>query len=284
MNTDIRILSPCGMLGYGFPEQSFMNGLEFGLHGIVVDAGSTDGGPHKLGAGVSIVSKRAVKKDLDIMITQGLPRNIPIIIGSAGGSGARTHVNWTLDIIDEILDERGLQAKVSVIWADFTQEEIHLASEEGRIKGLSPNIPPLTRERIDSTNSIVAQMGHEPIVEALKQGETSSYAAGLMIRPHSRRSGSIMARTRGYPIIWEKYWNAAHCAPNLAQPRTAFLARSAMIRLPFNRLTRTGRAARPALPPIPSMRRNIRISCMVPDSRLIWRIADSRKWKKASFA
>lgn len=170
MNTDIRILSPCGMLGYGFPEQSFMNGLAFELHGIVVDAGSTDGGPHKLGAGVSIVSKRAVKKDLDIMITQGLPRNIPIIIGSAGGSGARTHVNWTLDIIDEILDERGLQAKVSVIWADFTQEEIHLASEEGRIKGLSPNIPPLTRERIDSTNSIVAQMGHEPIVEALKQG------------------------------------------------------------------------------------------------------------------
>lgn len=170
MNTDIRILSPCGMLGYGFPEQSFMNGLAFELHGIVVDAGSTDGGPHKLGAGVSIVSKRAVKKDLDIMITQGLPRNIPIIIGSAGGSGARTHVNWTLDIIDEILDERGLQAKVSVIWADFTQEEIHLAREEGRIKGLSPNIPPLTRERIDSTNSIVAQMGHEPIVEALKQG------------------------------------------------------------------------------------------------------------------
>ncbi|MEC0202000.1 acyclic terpene utilization AtuA family protein [Paenibacillus lautus] len=170
MNTDIRILSPCGMLGYGFPEQSFMNGLEFELHGIVVDAGSTDGGPHKLGAGVSIVSKRAVKKDLDIMLTNGLPRKIPIIIGSAGGSGARTHVNWTLEIIDEILDERGLQAKVSVIWADFTQEEIYQAKEEGRIKALSPNIPPLTSELIDSTNSIVAQMGHEPIVEALQQG------------------------------------------------------------------------------------------------------------------
>ncbi|MPY17951.1 DUF1446 domain-containing protein [Paenibacillus glucanolyticus] len=170
MNTDIRILSPCGMLGYGFPEQSFMNGMEFELHGIVVDAGSTDGGPHKLGAGVSIVSKRAVKKDLDIMITNGLSRKIPIIIGSAGGSGAQTHVNWTLDIIDEILDERGLQAKVSVIWADFTQQEIHQAKEEGRIKALSPNIPPLTSELINSTNSIVAQMGHEPIVEALKQG------------------------------------------------------------------------------------------------------------------
>ncbi|MFX3636730.1 MAG: acyclic terpene utilization AtuA family protein [Candidatus Pristimantibacillus sp.] len=170
MNTDIRILSPCGMLGYGFPEQSFMKAMELELHGIVVDAGSTDGGPHKLGAGVSIVSKRAAKKDLDIIISNGLPRNIPIIIGSAGGSGAKPHVNWTMDIINEILQERGLKAKVSIIWADFTQEEILQEYEAGRIQSLSPNIPELTAELIMDTKSIVAQMGHEPIVKALEQG------------------------------------------------------------------------------------------------------------------
>lgn len=170
MNTDIRILSPCGMLGYGFPEQSFLRGMEYELHGIVVDAGSTDAGPHKLGAGVSIVSKRAAKKDLDIIISNGVPRGIPIIIGSAGGSGAEKHVNWTLEIIREILEERGLQANISVIWADFTQEEVLKASREGRIHPLSPNIPQLDEEAIRETSSIVAQMGHEPIVEALKQG------------------------------------------------------------------------------------------------------------------
>ncbi len=170
MNTDIRILSPCGMLGYGFPEQSFLNGMQHELHGIVVDAGSTDAGPHKLGAGVSIVSKRAAKKDLDIIISNGVPRSIPIIIGSAGGSGAKKHVQWTLEIIDEILQERGLQAKITVIWADFTQEEVLQAKMEGRIQSLSPNIPLLEEEAIKQTNSIVAQMGHEPIVEALKQG------------------------------------------------------------------------------------------------------------------
>lgn len=170
MNTDIRILSPCGMLGYGFPEQSFMKAMELELHGIVVDAGSTDGGPHKLGAGVSIVSKRAAKKDLDIIISNGLPRKIPIIIGSAGGSGAKPHVNWTMDIINEILQERGLKAKVSIIWADFTQEEILKENEAGRILSLSPNIPDLTAELIMDTKSIVAQMGHEPIVKALEQG------------------------------------------------------------------------------------------------------------------
>ena len=160
-------------------------------------------------------------------------------------------MNWTLDIIDEILDERGLQAKVSVIWADFTREEIHQAKEEGRIKALSPNIPPLTSELIDSTNSIVAQMGHEPIVEALQQGVDIIVCGRAYDPSPSRRSGSITARTRGYPIIWAKFWNAAHCARNREPPKTAFLARSATIRLPFNRLTRAGRAARPALRPIP---------------------------------
>ncbi|MFD0714437.1 acyclic terpene utilization AtuA family protein [Paenibacillus sp. GCM10027626] len=170
MNTNIRILSPCGMLGYGFPEQSFLRGMEYELHGIVVDAGSTDAGPHKLGAGVSIVSKRAVKKDLDIVISHGVPRQIPIIIGSAGGSGAKKHVNWTLEIIREILQERSLQAKLSVIWADIPHEEVMQAKQEGRILPLSPNIPALSDEAIRDTNGIVAQMGHEPIVEALHQG------------------------------------------------------------------------------------------------------------------
>jgi len=170
MSKDIRILSPCGMLGYGFPEQSFLNGLAMHPHGIVVDAGSTDAGPHKLGAGVSIVSRRAAKKDLDILIAGGLPRGIPIIIGSAGGSGARAHVNWTLDIIEEILQARGLQAKIAVIWADFGQEQIMEAHLAGKIKPLSVNIPELTVEAIMQTKSIVAQMGHEPIVEALEQG------------------------------------------------------------------------------------------------------------------
>ncbi|MHA6482152.1 acyclic terpene utilization AtuA family protein [Paenibacillus sp. strain BS8-2] len=170
MNTDIRILSPCGMLGYGFPEQSFVRGMEYELHGIVVDAGSTDAGPHKLGAGVSIVSKRAAKKDLDLMIRHGVPRGVPIIIGSAGGSGAQKHVNWTLEIIQEILADRGLEAKISIIWADFTQEEVLQAKAEGRIKPLSPNIPQLDDTAVRETNSIVAQMGHEPIVEALRGG------------------------------------------------------------------------------------------------------------------
>ncbi|WP_075618265.1 acyclic terpene utilization AtuA family protein [Paenisporosarcina indica] len=170
MTNEIKILSPCGMLGYGFPEQSFLRGMEEQPHGIVVDAGSTDAGPHKLGAGVSIVSRRAAKKDLTIILENGVPKKVPIIIGSAGGAGARVHVEWTLDIINEILQEQNLQAKIAIIWADIPNEMVIEANRQGKVNPLSPNIPALTDEIIEQTNGIVAQMGHEPILEALREG------------------------------------------------------------------------------------------------------------------
>lgn len=170
MTEEIKILSPCGMLGYGFPASSFMKGLEEQIHGIVVDAGSTDAGPHKLGAGVSIVSKRALKKDLELIVTNGVTRKIPIIIGSAGGAGAKPHVESTLEIIQEILKEQELKAKIAVIWADFSQEDIIEANRNNRIQPLTANIPPLTEETIRESINIVAQMGHAPILEALENG------------------------------------------------------------------------------------------------------------------
>ncbi len=59
----LTLLSPCGILGYGFPDASFAYGLSQKPDAIVVDAGSTDAGPHKLGAKTAIVSRMAAKKD-----------------------------------------------------------------------------------------------------------------------------------------------------------------------------------------------------------------------------
>lgn len=170
MKSSVRIVSPCGMLGYGFPKDSFERAFEQEIHGIVVDAGSTDAGPHKLGAGVSIVSERAVKKDLKLMIEKGIPNKIPIIIGSAGGAGAKPHVENTLKLLNEVLTEECFSAKIAVIWADFENDYILEMQNKGKIKPLTKNISPLTEEVIKETTSIVAQMGHEPILDALNVG------------------------------------------------------------------------------------------------------------------
>ena len=170
MKDEIKILSPCGILGYGFPLQSFLNGMNEKPDAIVVDAGSTDAGPHKLGASVSIVSKRAAKKDLEVLITNGIKAGIPVVIGSAGGAGARPHVEWTLDIIDEILDEHNIKAKMAVIWADIPKAAVEKALDEGKVTPLGNGVKPLTKAALAETNSIVAQMGHEPILKALEAG------------------------------------------------------------------------------------------------------------------
>ena len=103
---ELRILSPTAILGYGFPLASFQAGLDRDPHAIAVDAGSTDPGPYYLGSGQSFTQRSAVKRDLRYLIEAAMERKIPLIIGTAGGSGAKAHVGWTLAIIQEIRSSR----------------------------------------------------------------------------------------------------------------------------------------------------------------------------------
>lgn len=162
------ICSPCGILGYGFPEASFAAAMAHQPDYIVVDAGSTDAGPHKLGAGVAIVSRMAAKKDLSILLKGARDAGIPLIIGSAGGSGARVHTEWTLSIIDELLAEMLWHPKQAVIWADIPDKVILDAVRQGKVSKMSENVPDLTAESLAQTNGVVAQMGAEPILKALE--------------------------------------------------------------------------------------------------------------------
>lgn len=170
MKEFLKILSPCGILGYGFPRESFLAGMARKPDAIVVDAGSTDAGPHKLGAGCSIVSRMAMFQDLQMFIEHGVRAHIPVVIGSAGGAGADVHVNWTLEILEEVLRNAGFTAKVAVVHGQIPHETVLNAVREGRVTPMGTNIPPLTEETVNSTGDIVAQMGHEPVIRALDCG------------------------------------------------------------------------------------------------------------------
>jgi hypothetical protein len=166
---ELKILSPTAILGYGFPEESFAKGMELKPDVIAVDAGSTDPGPYYLGAGYSFTDRFAVKRDLEIMLEAGLKNKAPVIIGSAGGSGAKPHLLETKAIIDEIAKENKLSFKMAVIEADISLGEIEKKLAGGRVKPLHP-APVLERAELLKSERVVAQMGVEPFIEALKTG------------------------------------------------------------------------------------------------------------------
>ncbi len=181
MKEEFRILSTTAILGYGFPLQSFEEGMKRRPHLIAVDAGSTDPGPYYLGAGVSFTDRDAVKRDLEIMLKAGVPNKIPVVIGTAGGSGGRPHLDWCREIIAEIAAENQLHFKMALIDAEFDKEEIKKALTAGLIAPLEP-APPLTPEAVEASSHIVGQMGVEPFIKALEE-EPAVILAGRAYDP-----------------------------------------------------------------------------------------------------
>lgn len=181
MKEPFRILSAAAMLGYGFPVESFEAGMSKHPHLIAADAGSTDPGPYYLGAGKSFTNRTAVKRDLTIMIKAGLNAKIPIIIGSAGGSGAKPHLDWCTDIVLEIARDNNLHFKLALISADFEKSRLKDELAAGNISALDP-APELIVDAIDASTHIVAQMGVEPIIRAL-DGNPDVILAGRAYDP-----------------------------------------------------------------------------------------------------
>jgi Acyclic terpene utilisation family protein AtuA len=165
----IIVLAATGMLGTGFSEKSFYQALEEKPHVIGCDAGSTDPGPYYLGSDSTMSSYESVKRDLKIMITAGVTRGIPVIVGSAGTSGTNSMVDWVAGIVEEIGREEELNFNLATIYSEVTPDKLQTYFNDEKLKPLE-NAPALTSEKIGDLKRIVGQMGPEPYIEALDKG------------------------------------------------------------------------------------------------------------------
>lgn len=166
---EYKILAPTGIVGYGFPEDSFYKGVAQKPDLIACDAGSTDPGPYYLGSGIPFTNATAVKRDMTLMLTAACELGIPLVIGSAGGSGAVSHVEREVGIVREIAKEYKLSFKMAVISADFDKDFLLEELRAGHITPLGA-APVATEKDIKESTNIVAQMGIEPIIAALDAG------------------------------------------------------------------------------------------------------------------
>jgi hypothetical protein len=105
-----RIITPVGMLGYGFEECQLIAALEDSKTlavpiALILDSGSTDSGPSKLALGSMTCPRSSYERDLGKLIPLAIKYKVPILISSAGGDGSDEHVDTFLEIIRELADK-----------------------------------------------------------------------------------------------------------------------------------------------------------------------------------
>lgn len=105
-----QIITPVGMLGYGFDDRIthfelarlVSNGVPTA---IILDSGSTDSGPQKLALGSMSCPRSAYANDLSKLLRLVHTFRVPLIFSSAGGDGTDEHVQAMQEIITEITEE-----------------------------------------------------------------------------------------------------------------------------------------------------------------------------------
>src|SRR5262249_47845010 len=199
INDEIRILTPSGMLGYGFPVDHFKLGLAQQPHAITIDSGSTDSGPQKLGKGEMTCSREAYVKDIEVLLEAQHATKIPVLISSAGGDGTNLRAVLFRAIFAEIARRRGGRSRLASIYADIDKTHIKKELKAGRVEPLGP-VPPLDPREVDAATVVVAQMGAEPFLKALDESEGVDVVVSG--RSYDPSPTAAMAIRAGFDRVW----------------------------------------------------------------------------------
>ena len=166
---EVCILSVAGMLGSTFDEEGFRFALEKNPDMIGCDSGTSDSGPFYLGKGKPRMNRKAAKRDLELMITEGVKRNIPVLVGSAGTAGGDPHVDWMIEIVKEIAQEKNIHFKLAEIKTEITSEQLREYIKEGKLHALE-GAPEFGEDDLESLARCVSVIGTEPYIKALEEG------------------------------------------------------------------------------------------------------------------
>lgn len=159
---EFNILTPNAMLGYGYDSSHFWYGIaKYKPDAIIVDSGSTDGGPYKLGMGKMTCGRGSYVRDLEPILAACFHHKIKVIVSSVGGDGSNKHVEEMLSIVTDIAQRQGYSFKVATINAGLDRQLIKSKITGGWVGPCGP-VEPLTAETVDGVEDIVAQMGAEP--------------------------------------------------------------------------------------------------------------------------
>lgn len=170
----VTVITPTGCIGNrGVDRRALEQAVEVEQPDVIaVDAGSMDCGPWYLGAGKEHSPLLNIEWDIECILDVAVPRRIPVIIGSAGGSGARPHVDRTVELIRRAAHRKSHHFRLAVIYSNVQPEFLLGRARDGFIEGSArvPDGTPLEVANVERSDVVVAMMGVGPIIEALEEG------------------------------------------------------------------------------------------------------------------
>ena len=149
------------------------------------------------------------------MLDAAIEKDIPLLLGSAGGGGGEPQITLVREVLEELAKERGYHFKYAVIHSEQTKDTLKAANRAGRIQPLGP-IAELDDETIDQTHRCVAMMGVEPFQKALNDGARSSSPG----RATDASIYSAIPLMHGYDpgLVWHMA-KIIECAGQVVTPR-----------------------------------------------------------------
>jgi hypothetical protein len=151
--------------------ESFHIGVAASPDYIAADSGSDDVGPVPLGSDTSTSPEGWQRHDLEEMLLASRKLGVPMIIGSAGDTGANSRVDLYVSIIRELANKHGLKKfKLGYFYSEVDKAWLKTEMRRGNtVQGLD-GYADLTESELDATDRIVAMAGVHPFIELLKQG------------------------------------------------------------------------------------------------------------------
>ncbi|KAF1998849.1 hypothetical protein P154DRAFT_577470 [Amniculicola lignicola CBS 123094] len=170
-----HIVTPIGMLGYGLDEQETAFALQSLVStnvptALILDSGSTDGGPSKLALGTLTLPRSSYVRDLTKLLRLANGFKVPLIFSSAGGDGSDDHVREMLGVIEEIASQPGNEHynfKTIAIFSEIEKSLVLARLDLDAISGCGTTVPKLTTDDVESVPRIASQMGPEPFIDAM---------------------------------------------------------------------------------------------------------------------
>ena len=168
----LRIICPNGHLGFApIRVESFRLGVAAQPDCIAADSGSDDVGPVPLGTDTSTSPLAWQTHDLEHMLLAARELGVPMIIGSAGDTGANSRVDLFVKIIKDLAAKHALpRFKLGYFYSEVGREDLRRRMRGGEMVVGLEGYATLTEAELDATERIVAMAGVHPFIALLRQG------------------------------------------------------------------------------------------------------------------